>query len=181
MTQPAAGSGPGDFRLHLATLQDAPAIAALRNAVAADLTARHGKGHWSSASSERGVLFNLRTASVFVARGEHNGRGEAGLIATLQLATKKPWAIDPSYFTPCKMPLYLTDMAVAPGMQRQGIGRHCIEEVRLIAREWRRGAIRLDAYDATAGAGDFYRKCGFREVGRVVYRKVPLIYFEMLF
>ena len=179
MTAPVARSGRGDFRLHLATQEDAPAIAALRNAVAADLTARHGKGHWSSASSERGVLFNLRTASVFVARGESDA-GEAGLLATLQLATKKPWAIDPRYFTPCKTPLYLTDMAVAPGVQRQGIGRHCIEEVRFIAREWPRGAIRLDAYDAAAGAGDFYRKCGFREVGRVTYRKVPLIFFEML-
>ena len=31
-----------------------------------------------------------------------------------------------------------------------------------------------------AGAGSFYAKCGFREVGRVRYRTVPLIYFEML-
>jgi hypothetical protein len=41
-------------------------------------------------------------------------------------------------------------------------------------------AIRLDAYNADADAGEFYRKCGFREVGRALYRNVPLIYFEML-
>ena len=41
-------------------------------------------------------------------------------------------------------------------------------------------AIRLDAFDADAGAGEFYSKCGFREVGRASYRSVPLIYFEML-
>jgi hypothetical protein len=41
-------------------------------------------------------------------------------------------------------------------------------------------AIRLDAYDAEAGAGEFYRKYGFREVGRASYRNVPLIYFERL-
>jgi hypothetical protein len=35
-------------------------------------------------------------------------------------------------------------------------------------------------FDGEAGAGAFYAKCGFREVGRVVYRNVPLIYFEML-
>jgi hypothetical protein len=30
----------------------------------------------------------------------------------------------------------------------------------------------MEAYDAAAGAGEFYSKCGFREVGRVTYRKL---------
>jgi len=38
----------------------------------------------------------------------------------------------------------------------------------------------LDAYDTAAGAGEFYRKCGFEEVGRVIYRGTPLIYYQML-
>jgi hypothetical protein len=45
---------------------------------------------------------------------------------------------------------------------------------------WPSDAIRLGAYDADAGAGAFYEKCGFQEVGRATYRTVPLIYFEML-
>ena len=45
---------------------------------------------------------------------------------------------------------------------------------------WPADAIRLDAYDADAGAGDFYAKCGFREVGKATYREVPLRYFEKL-
>jgi ribosomal protein S18 acetylase RimI-like enzyme len=40
-------------------------------------------------------------------------------------------------------------------------------------------AVRLDAYDAAAGAGEFYEKCGFVEVGRVTYRLNPLIYYEL--
>ena len=52
------------------------------------------------------------------------------------------------------------------------------QTVRLKA--WPADAIRLDAYDAPAGAGDFYAKCGFREVGRATYRGVPLVYFELL-
>jgi hypothetical protein len=32
--------------------------------------------------------------------------------------------------------------------------------------------------EATAKA--FYAKCGFREVGRVIYRKTPLVYFDLL-
>jgi ribosomal protein S18 acetylase RimI-like enzyme len=71
-------------------------------------------------------------------------------------------------------------MAVAPELQGQGIGRLCVEEARKITKAWPADAIRLDAYDATAGAGEFYRKCGFREVGRASYRDVPLIYFEMM-
>jgi ribosomal protein S18 acetylase RimI-like enzyme len=69
---------------------------------------------------------------------------------------------------------------VHPEEQRKGIGRRCIEEALRIAAKWPADAMRLDAYDTAAGAGEFYRKCGFREVGRATYRKAPLIYFEML-
>ena len=41
-------------------------------------------------------------------------------------------------------------------------------------------ALRLDAYDAEAGAGGFYVKCGFREVGRISYKNDPLIYLELM-
>ena len=161
------------MRMEPAALEDAAALSALHAAVAAELTSRHGKGHWSSATpSEKGVLYQMRTGRVFVAR-----EGDE-VIATLRLCTKKPWAIDTKYFTACKKPLYLLDMAVSPARQRQGIGRLCVEEARRIAREWPADAIRLDAYDAEAGAGAFYEKCGFREAGRVSYRGTPLVYFE---
>jgi len=162
------------IQLEPATPGDAAALASLQTAVADDLTAKYGKGPWSSAVSERGVLLHMRTGKVYVAR-----RGD-GAIATLVLCTKKPWAIDTSYFSACKRPLYLLNMAVDPALQRQGIGRACLDEAQRIAREWPGEAIRLDAFDAAAGAEDFYRKCGFREVGRVTYRKTPLVYFEKL-
>lgn len=41
-------------------------------------------------------------------------------------------------------------------------------------------AIRVDAYDGLSGGGPFYEKCAFTEVGRTVYRKVPLVYFELM-
>jgi hypothetical protein len=52
--------------------------------------------------------------------------------------------------------------------------------VRKIVQDWPGDAIRLDAYDDKAGAGDFYRTCGFAEVGRASYRGAPLVYFEMM-
>ena len=120
------------------------------------------------------MLRALKTSRVFVAR-----RG-ADLLGTVRLATKKPWAIAPSYFTAVHRALYLHDLAVAPESQRQGIGNRLITEAKVAARAWPSQAIRLDAYDHPAGAGAFYRHCGFQEVGRVSYRGVPLVYFEWL-
>jgi len=160
------------LKLKPATTDQAAAIAALRTAVAENLTARFGQGPWSSACTEKGVLFAMRNSAVYVAMRRNK------LIVTLTLATKKPWAINRKYFSPSKRPLYLVAMAVHPDWQRQAVGRLCIEEAKRLATEWPGDALFLDAYDAAAGAGEFYRKCGFREAGRVIYRKVPLIYFE---
>jgi GNAT superfamily N-acetyltransferase len=163
-----------DINLHPAVPPDAPALARLHTAVAEHLTSLHGQGPWSAKTSERGVLSAMRNMDVFVAR---QGRE---IIATVRLATKKPWAIDRSYFSPCQRPLYLLSMAVIPARQRQGVGRRCLEEVKRIAKAWPADAICLDAYDAEAGAGSFYARCGYAEVGRVIYRNAPLIYYELL-
>lgn len=153
---------------------DAPAIALLRTSVAEHLTYQYGRGHWSLPVTEKSVLRAIKTSRVLVMRND------AEIIATLRLATEKPWAIDRAYFSAVSKALYLHDMAVIPNMQRQGIGRCLLREAITQAKAWPSNAIRLDAYDANAGAGVFYAKCGFREVGRVTYRKIPLIYFEML-
>lgn len=158
----------------MATADDAAELASMRTAVAERLTREYGRGHWSSAVTERGVLWGLKTSRVLVLRNS------TGIVATLRLATKKPWAIDPKYFASVRRPIYLVDMAVAPDSQRKGIGRRLLEEARAVVQTWPGDAIRLDAYDSPAGAGDFYAKCGFREVGRVSYRRVPLVYFEFL-
>ncbi len=157
---------------------DAAALAALHKAAAEDLTRRFGRGFWSSPPSERAVLNHLRKpkfARILIARSDDHR-----IIATLRLATKKPWAIDTAYFTKVTRPLYLTGMAVHPEFQRQGVGRLLLKEAEAVARSWPADAIRLDAFDADAGAGAFYAKCGFREVARVNYKQDPLIYFEMI-
>ena len=107
-------------------------------------------------------------------------RSGRAVVATFRLSTRKPWAIDRSYFTACEQPVYLTDMSVRPDYQRRGVGRGCVDEIVRITRRWPAEAIRLDAYDAEAGAGGFYARCGFRHVGNAVYRGVPLVYYEMI-
>ena len=150
------------------------AVVVLRAAVAHDLTRRHGHGHWSCVASDRSVLRDIRTSQVLLAFSGNRA------VATARLATRRPWAIDPKYFTPCRKPLYLTDMAVTPDMQGCGVGRRCLAQARITALEWPAHAIRLDAYDGPAGAGGFYAKCGFAERGRVSYRTTSLIYFELV-
>jgi len=161
----------------VATEADARAIASVRNAAADHLTRCYGNGHWSWLTSERAVLRDLnspRSCRVLLARdGNH-------VIATLLLQTKKPWAIDSACFTRVRRPLYLLSMVVHPDYQRQNVGRMLLNQAEAHARAWPAQAIRLDAFDAAAGAGEFYTKCGYREVGRVVYHGTPLIYFEML-
>jgi len=157
-----------------ATVADDAEITLLRNLAAEHLTRQYGRGHWSSHVTEASVLRGIASSRVLI------GRSDSRLIATLRLATKKPWAIDPKYFVAVRRPLYLHEIAIDPELQRHGVGRRLIEEAKMIATRWPSDAIRLDAYDGAMGAGAFYAKCGFREVGRATYRRVPLVYFELL-
>lgn len=157
-----------------AVAADAQEIAALRIAAADDLTTRFGKGFWSSNTSDKGVMLGISKGKVLIAT-------RAGtIVGTLTLSTRKPWAIDTAYFSKARTPVYLTSMAVEPALQGQGVGRAMLTDAEETVRNWPGNAIRLDAFDAEAGAGVFYAKCGYSEKGRVVFRGVPLIYYERL-
>jgi GNAT superfamily N-acetyltransferase len=146
----------------------------VRIAAADCLTREFGDGHWSAHTNDAAVLRDVRASRVIAA-----WEGQA-MVGTLTLQTRKPWAIDVSYFTACRKPLYLVNMAVAPDRQRSGVGRALLVEALAVARAFPADAMRLDAYDAPAGAGDFYRKCGWAHVGGQSYRGVPLLYFELM-
>ena len=161
--------------IELAGASDAAAIVKVRSAAAEELTRRHGPGHWSSCPTERSVLAGMSHAKALVARF---GGFRGAIVGTLRLQTKKPWAIDKSCFTPVARPLYLVDMAVTPEHQRSGVGRALLARADEVARAWPANALWLDAYDAPAGAGGFYARCGYALVGRAVYRGVPLVYYE---
>jgi GNAT superfamily N-acetyltransferase len=163
-----------DVSLVVATEADAGAIAELRAAVAHALTVLHGKGHWSANGTEKEALRGIRTSRVILARTG------AEIVGMLSLGTRKPWAIAPEHFTPVRRALYLRDMAVATAAQGHGVGRLLLAEAERVARAWPADAIRLDAYYGAVGAGAFYAKYGFKEVGRVVFRGTPLVYFELL-
>ena len=163
-----------DLSVSVAALAEVPIIASLRTSVAEDLIRHHGRGHWSSCATEKGVLRALKTSRLLVVR-----RGTE-VVGTVRLEAKKPWAIDVAYFAMVPKAVYLHDLAVATHAQGRGVGRLLVEKATAVARAWPSSAIRLDAYDHPAGAAPFYVKCGFRQVGRVAYRGVPLVYLELL-
>ncbi len=163
-----------EYAISIATENDAFALAALRNRVAEHMTTEFGPGHWSSATTEGAMRRVISSSRVLMA---HDA---SGVIATLRLSTTRPWSINPDFFTRVSSPLYLIDMAVSPQRQRLGIGRRLLDSAKEAARAWPGDAIRLDAYEGPAGAGPFYAKCGWSEVRRATYRRVPLIYFEWL-
>jgi GNAT superfamily N-acetyltransferase len=163
------------LRFRDASEKDVAIIAALHNAAAGALTSRFGAGYWSSLSTERSAALSLRHARVRL------GISGKQIVTVSRLATKKPWAIDVCYFTPVKRAVYLTGLSVSVAHQGQGFGRLALDDARATAEVWQADAIRLDAWDAAAGAGPFYAKCGFDECGRVVYKGDPLVYYELMF
>ncbi len=137
---------------------DVAEIAAVRIAAADGLTARFGPGPWSSNATEIGVVLVMKRGRVIVAVCV------GAIVGTLTLSTHRPRAINTSYFTRVRTPIYPTSMAVAPNAQGQGVGRAMLADAEARARTWPGGpgrAIRLDAFDAVAGAGGFYAKCGY--------------------
>lgn len=161
-------------KLQVAGAEDIGDLVSLQNSASQQLTAQFGLGPWSTRIGEKSILYTMTRAVIYVAKYRKQ------LVATLTLSVRKPWAIDKKYFTASKHALYLTSMVVSPDQQRKGIGRQCLAEAQRIAKLWPADAIRLDAWDSNAGAGEFYRKCGFRQVAYACYRTVPLIYFEIL-
>ena len=162
-----------DVTLEVATAEDAAAIAAVRHAAARELTARFGHGFWSGASDTvEGVRCEIASGEIFLAR---QGGGVAG---TLRLSHRNPWLIAPDFFTAATRPAYLTSMAVAPKWQRQGMGRACLDAcVGLLPGC---DALRLDSFDAPAGAMGFYEKCGFVPVRRGAYLGARLVWLERM-
>ena len=162
------------LRFSLGTEADGWAIADLGRRAAERLTQDFGRGDWSTSANEAAVIRAMDRARYVV------GRIGDEIVASLRLAAKKPWAIDVTRFTPVDRPLYLVDMVVTPERQRMGVGRRLLAEAAQVARQWPADAIRLDAYDALAGAAPFYRKCGWQGRGGVMYRGTSLLYFELL-
>jgi predicted N-acetyltransferase YhbS len=165
---------PPNTTISLADADDVKALAALRAAIAQDMTGRFGEGAWSAVPSKVTVMKQMRASRVLVARRESK------VVGTVRLATAKPLAFDSSAFTPVSQALYVLGLAVAPQMRNRGLGRALMDAAKEAASSSGMDALWLDAYDHEAGAGPFYAKCGFRHVGNTSRNNQSLLYYEWL-
>jgi predicted N-acetyltransferase YhbS len=153
---------------------DARAIAALRTAVAEQMTREFGPGHWSGVTSRADVQRQMKASQILVARQDDH------IVGTVRVTSVNPRAMASAGFTPVGSALYVLGLAVSPDYRKMGVGRQLMEAAKDQARIRRAEALWLDAYDGLVGAGPFYLRCGFRRVGSAGERRVPLVYYEWL-
>jgi GNAT superfamily N-acetyltransferase len=169
-------TAPPDLELRTLADDEVDAVYPLQVACSAELEAAYGPGHWAWTPPLEWRRQDSLGKRVFAAciAGEPVG--------TFTLATRPMPFYDLRLFREPGAPAaYLTWMAVDPRHQRSGVGRWCMRQAEAIAAGWRCRALRLDAYDCPAGAGPFYRRCGYRQAARLQCRGVGLILFEKTF
>jgi GNAT superfamily N-acetyltransferase len=162
-------------RVRRASTSEITAIQATRISASEDLTERFGEGHWSIVSSEATLIDALGNGNLYVIDAD-------GVLAgTCRLTDRKIAFYEERWFADPDAPAtYLRDMAIAPDRQRQGIGREAMADIAQLARLQGACAVRLDAYAGPAGAGTFYRKCGYSRMHAGQFNGVRLEYYEKL-
>lgn len=161
-----------DLTINGAQPGDAAEIAALRNRIADDMTVRYGEGPWSVHTSQPLVLKQMRASQMLVAK-------EGGeIVGNVRLVTPNLHAFDASAFTPAENPLYVLGLAVSSDCRKRGVGRMLMEAAERAGRERGAQALWLDTYEHAAGAGPFYERCGYRNVGPAPGAEIPLAFFE---
>ena len=163
------------IRLRQASLDDIKSVRNIVAAAADDLTARFGEGHWSGVRTIETLQKYAGSGTLYLIEAD------AVAVGTLRLTDRKIGFYHNAWFARPDDPAgYLLDMAVHPERQRRGLGRCAMELAEQRARQGGMRAIRLDAYHGPAGAGGFYRKCGYTLVHQGDMRGVGLEYVEKL-
>ena len=153
--------------------EDARHVREIRLRAAEHLTGRYGVGHWSGVSTLRTLKKHALESSIFAVESAGT------MVGTFTLSEKKIGFYRKSWFAnPEDAAIYLTDMAIDPAEQRKGTGRWCMVQIESIAQSRGILEVRFDAYDAPAGAGAFYRKCGYTRVHWGSIGSTALEYYE---
>ncbi len=146
----------------------------IAQACAIDLTQAYGEGHWSKVRSLQTVRRNIEKKDVYLCRLNSTP------VATFALSAKKPVFISAKLFSKPDEPYaWLTDLYVHPDYQRKGIGKKCMAAIRKLLRSQERKWLRFDAYDAKAGACEFYLKCDCTLIGKATASGTKLLVYEV--
>ena len=170
----------GMLRIDFAQPSDARELVALHDAVAAEVTARLGQGHWSKLTRLERMRESIKRSdgqpssrNVFVAR-------EAGVIvATVTISHRGMHLWKRSLWEEPKEPgLAAFSLAVLPSRYRQGLGRIMMqfteEEAEDAGLKW----VRLDAYTNNPDSNAFYQALGYANRGTQWFGTVGIDLYE---
>lgn len=102
-------------------------------------------------------------------------------IATFNISTKpRDYYYDELWSEPNAPALYLGQLGIKPALQKNGIGKWCMDHVEKIAREMQCKAIRFDALGMHPWLKTFYEKLGYTSCGIVKPNKWDLVCFEKI-
>jgi predicted N-acetyltransferase YhbS len=134
-----------------ATEADIPAIVSLLQHCAEHMH-QQGMSHWLGVYDLDSVSANLAHKSVYVAKKDHQ---IVGCIAVNEQPS--------DYYAECwpdapKADFYITQLAVSPSLQQQGIGKFLMQEA---IKRLPCGKLQLDAVDHYPALLAFYKNLGF--------------------
>lgn len=114
-----------------------------------------GLMHWSKPYSKEKIEQDIENKDVYIVRDNNQN------IATFMLSE------DTSYYfeeIPDENAVYLSKLAVNPDVVNSGIGTACMNYIEDICRQNNKTKVRLDVYDKSVQAVNFYIKMGYREL-----------------
>lgn len=114
-----------------------------------------GLMHWSRPYSKENIAHDIENKEVYIVKNEGQN------IATFMLSQ------DTSYYfqeIPDENAVYLSKLAVNPNVVNTGIGTSCMKYIEEYCRNNNKTRVRLDVYDKSEQAVNFYTKIGYKQL-----------------
>lgn len=114
-----------------------------------------GLMHWAKPYSKEQIEKDIENKDVYIVRNADQN------IATFMLSEETSY-----YFKeiPDDNAVYLSKLAVNPDIINSGIGTACMNYIEEICRQNNKTKIRLDVYDKSLQAVNFYHKMGYKKL-----------------
>lgn len=153
------------LELRRATVGDAPRLQAIV-AAAGLAMAEQGFSNWLTPDATERLVEDIATREVYLAVPLESSNWGQSPIATFTIGdrARRPYVPEP-WVDPATSALYLNRLAVDPGLQGNGIGRWCLEQIERLARERGARAVRCDVLTANTRLRGLYERAGYEPRG----------------
>lgn len=140
---------------------------------------KQGMNHWRGFYKKKKVLRNIIDNSVFLIK--QNGKP----VGTFTLSHEEPLVYREKLLNfikkPKDNPIYLSALAVLPSEQGRSYGKRAMEFVENYARNNGHGSVVFDFLSSYKKLNNFYRKLGYRKIGKISgKRNAGNIYYKQI-